>query len=282
MREDQAEQSRRERADRILCGFGWLGICAVLGIFLWPMLDGRVYVLDDLGNYTLIGHAFHRESLLRGDEFVWWPYLDGGLFVHGLGQLGLYHPLHYALYRAIPLPWSFSAELFLSYPFLLVGMVWLLRRWQLSAPSALFGGMPITFSGFSLLHHVHTNVVAVAAHIPWLLVMIDIAMGDESPRRRAWALLGMTGLTASQLLLHFPQVVVMSVQLEVAYVLALGFARGRLWRSAPWLLSAKLLAILIARCSSCPPGTTCSTPRAPTPRSPSATAIPFRRSICCS
>ncbi|MCZ6784104.1 MAG: hypothetical protein O7G30_12430, partial [Proteobacteria bacterium] len=113
----------------MLLGSAALAIGLVLGPLLWPVLRGRVYVRGELGNYTLHGRAFYADCLERGDAFVWWPHLDGGLFVHGLGQLGLYHPLRYAQYLMVPLPWSFGVEVLLSYPVLLAGMYWLLRRW---------------------------------------------------------------------------------------------------------------------------------------------------------
>ncbi len=240
-----AVEEARDCYDQLLARIGSLGVCGVLAIFAWPMLLGRVFVRDDLGNYTLIGRAFFRESLLSGNDFVWWPHLDGGVFLHGLGQLGLYHPFRYLVYRVLPLPWSFSIELFLSYPLMLIGALWLLRRWRFSPAASLFGASLITFSGFTLLHHVHTNVVAVAAHIPWLLVMLDILLGDDAPRRRVWALLGVTLLTGSQILLHFPQVLVMSLQVELFYALAIGLSRGTLRRALPGLAAAKALALLL-------------------------------------
>jgi hypothetical protein len=232
-----------ERRDRTLLAAALTSAGAVFLAFAWPLLQGRVYLGGDLGSYTLIARDFLRGCLERGDSFLWWPNLAGGVYLHGLGQLGLFHPLRTATYWALPLPWSFALELLPTYPFALAGMFWLLRRWGLSRPAACFGGSLFAFSGFSLLHHVHTNVVAVAAHIPWLLAAIDVLVRDDSPRRRATAWLGIVLLTGSQLLLNFPQVVVMSVQLEVAYWLALGLATGRLVRSLPWLAAAGIAGV---------------------------------------
>ena len=45
--------------------------------------------LAELGAYTVIARDFLRQSLERGDPFLWWPHLDGGVYLHGLGGLGI-------------------------------------------------------------------------------------------------------------------------------------------------------------------------------------------------
>jgi hypothetical protein len=231
--------------DRRLLGWVVLGAAGLLVAFAAPLALGRVYVLDDLGSYYLIGRSFFRDCLLRGDSPVWWPDLDSGLYLHGLGQLGLYHPLRWLAYRALPLPWSFALELVASYPAFALGAYWVFRRFELPRAAAAFGASLAAFSGFALLHHVHPNVVAVAAHIPWLVALLDVALRDERPRRRGAAWIGVALLTGSQLLLHFPQVVVMSVMVEAAYVVALGLARRSLVRAVSAFAGAKLLGIAL-------------------------------------
>ena len=61
-------------------------------------------------------------------------------------------------------------------------MFWFLRRLRFSHAAALFGAMLFAFSGFNLLHHHHINMVAVVAHMPWLL-----ACGRRADRGRAQA-----------------------------------------------------------------------------------------------
>lgn len=222
-----------------------LAAAGLLVAFAAPLALGRVYVLDDLGSYYLIARSFFRDCLLRGDSPVWWPELDGGLYLHGLGQLGLYHPLRWLAYRALPLPWSFALELVASYPAFGLGAYWVFRRFELSRAAAAFGASLAAFSGFALLHHVHPNVVAVAAHIPWLVALLDVALRDDHARRRGAAWVGVALLTGSQLLLHFPQVVVMSVGVEAAYLVAVALARRSLVRAVPAFAAAKLLGITL-------------------------------------
>lgn len=236
---------RETREDRRLLGCAALAAAGVLAAFATPLLQSRVYVLDDLGSYYLVARSFFRDCLVRGDSPVWWPDLDGGLYLHGLGQLGLYHPLRWLAYRALPLPWSFGLELLASYPAWLLGAYLVLRRLELSRAAALFGGTLTAFSGFALLHHVHPNVVAVAAHVPWLVFCLDVALRDASARRRGAAWIGVALLTGSQLLLHFPQIMVMSIWVEAAVLVALALPRRRLARAVPAFAAAKLLGIAL-------------------------------------
>ena len=148
------------------------------------------------------------------------PCLYGGFYVTGEGQLGGYHPLHWALYRWLPLGAAFDLRVAaqLSNDALRDGVV--------SASvccgardAAWFGGLAFTFGGFNLLHFVHPNAIAVVAHLPWLLLAIDVALVDNSLRRRAAAELSIGLLTASQLLLGYPQYVWFSLLTETAYVI---------------------------------------------------------------
>ncbi len=85
----------------------------------------------------------------------------------------------------------------------------------------MFGGLVFTFSSFNLLHFVHPNVVAVIAHIPWLLWAIDIVLVDSRRRRVALATALIALLTGSQLLIGHPQSVWYSLVAEFTYVITL-------------------------------------------------------------
>ena len=98
---------------------------------------------------------------------------------------------------------------------MLLGVYCFLRRWRLRRDAALLGGVMFTFSGFCLLHFVHVNCVAVVAHVPWLLLAIDIAMREPKPHGAdGWPARRSRSLTGSQILLGYPQVVAMSLVLE--------------------------------------------------------------------
>ena len=224
---------------------------ALLAALAMPMFTSQVYVGDDLGAFHLPLRAFYAEQLQAGESFDWWPQLFAGFYATGEGQLGGYHPLHLALYKNLPLSMAFNLEVFLSYPFMLLGMFfWLRRLFHRATPAlfgapALFGSIIFTFSGFNLLHLFHVNAIAVVAHIPWLLLAIDVALRTNSRRSAAWAWLALAMLTGSQLLLGYPQYVWFSLLAEMGYVgYVLATQRPRL-PTLVSLASAKATGLLL-------------------------------------
>lgn len=198
----------------------WI-VSAAAGILIAmaaPWLAGRTYLADDLGAFHLPARAFYARCLQRGEPFDWMPEVYCGHDLGGEGQAGMRHPLHWALYRWLPLEAAFAVELLLSYPLMFAGC-WLffgrlLRRGEAAALASLL----FTFGSFNLLHFIHPNAVAIVAHVPWLLWAIDILIARPSGARAApWGLVAL--LTGSQLLLGYPQYVWFSLLAEGAYLL---------------------------------------------------------------
>ena len=96
-------------------------------------------------------------------------------------------------------------------------MFWFLRRLRFSHAAALFGAMLFAFSGFNLLHHHHINMVAVVAHMPWLLAAADVLIVDERRRARTLAFAAIAVILASEFLLGFPQAVWWNVMTLAAF-----------------------------------------------------------------
>ncbi|UCD57799.1 MAG: YfhO family protein [Candidatus Hydrogenedentota bacterium] len=209
-----------------------------------PLIQGHVYKHDDLSRYHLPFRFFFAQCLAAGDSFIWLPNIFCGLYLHGEGQMGMYHPLHLILYSTLPLGAAFNIELLLSYPFMMVGMFLFLRRWKIPRTAGMLGALVFALSGFNLLHYMHMNAIAVAAHIPWLLLAIDVALRGTSGPQVACARLGITLLTASQLLLGHPTTFWLSSVVEVMYVLLLASS----WKAGRRLLSlgaAKMFGVLV-------------------------------------
>ena len=149
----------------------------------WPLLRGRVFVYNDLSWFHLPLRHLYQQALEKGDSLLWTPAIFTGLYFHGEGQTGVFHPLHLLLYRLLPLRTAFNLELLANYVAAFAGMWWFLRRLRFATVPALFGAMLFAFSGFMLLHHHHLNMVAVVAHLPWLLAAADVLLvEDDAPR----------------------------------------------------------------------------------------------------
>jgi hypothetical protein len=180
--------------------FHWT-LLAALGVFAAmavPFWSGLVYTMDDLGGYHLPTRALYAQELAQGRILHWTPDLFGGFYLAGEGQVGMYHPLHVLLYRFVNLRAAFCLEVLASYPFLMAGVYLLLRRWRFRRDAAMLGALAFTFSGFALLHFVHVNAIAVLAHLPWLLLTIQM-LATATTRRQRWALVALPILTAVDL-----------------------------------------------------------------------------------
>jgi hypothetical protein len=208
-----------DRFERRLSGLLLLSFFVVLAMLARPIFVGGVYTHDDLGWLQLPLRYLYGQALKSGDNFLWTSQLSNGYYLHGEGQVGMYHPLHLLLYRALSLEWAFNLEYILSYVWMFPGTYLMLRRMELPQYASAFGALVFTFSGFNLLHSVHLNAIAVISHIPWLIVAIDIALRTKDQKKLAAAGLSISLLTGSQLLLGQPQYVWLSVLAEGLFVL---------------------------------------------------------------
>jgi len=200
-----------------VCAAVLVAVAVLLGAMALPLVAGRVHVGDDLGAFHVPARAFYAQQLARGEAFDWMPQLYCGFYLTGEGQAGTYHPLHWLLYRWLPLQAALGVEWLLPYPLMFVGMwLWLRRRLKRN-DAAAFGALVFSFGGFNLLHFIHPNAVAVIAHIPWLLWALDVVILDGSRRKVAAAELAIAMLTGSQLLLGYPQYVWFSLVAEASY-----------------------------------------------------------------
>ena len=221
----------------------------VSAVVLWlvlaePWSRGAVYLLGDLGGYHLPMRTFYADCLARGDSPRWIPEVFCGYYLHGEGQVGQLHPLHWLAYRLLSLSSAFNLELLINYPLLIVGTYLLLVRRGLPRSAALFGGLLFGYSGFNLTHLMHVNMVAVVTHLPWLLLAIDWSLTERKPALVAGGILLVALLTGSELLLGHPQSVWLVGVIEVAYVLFLLTSTLGWWRWSA-LAAAKFAGVAI-------------------------------------
>ena len=207
----------RPHSERDLFAWSLLAAVILLSLLAMPFFAGGLYTADDLGKFHLPARAFYAEQLAHGESFDWMPDVYSGFYLTGEGQVGTYHPLHRFLYRFLPLHAALGWEYLCSYPLMLAGMYFLLRRRLRRQDAAMVGSLAFTFSSFNLLHFVHPNAVAAVAHIPWLLAMIDIVMVDAKRWKVALAQAFLALLTGSQILLGCPQYVWFSLLAETRF-----------------------------------------------------------------
>ncbi|BBM87586.1 YfhO family protein [Candidatus Uabimicrobium amorphum] len=223
-------------------------ICGVSGvvflILIFPALQEKTYVLNDLVNFHIPMRMFYQNCLDSGESFLWFSNIFCGYYIHGEGQVGMYHPLHLFLYSFLPLSTAFNIELFIHYPFMFAGTYFLLKKWDIPSHGALFCAFIFTFSGFNLMHIIHINAVAIVGHIPWQLLCIHLVLDSNFHRQKLYALAGIIALTTSQLLLGHPQSVIFSLVVEIFYVLCCFTARRK--KYSLFIAIAKIIAVAVA------------------------------------
>lgn len=180
---------------------------ALLAPLLVPLFTGRVFTNTDLHWFHLPLRLLYQQALTAGDTVLWTPSIFSGLYIHGEGQAGVFHPFHQLLYRVLPLQPAFNLELIANYLLAFAGMFSFMRRLQFNRAPSLLGALLFAFSGFNLLHHQHINMVAVVAHLPWLLAAVDVLITDDRRRAQGLAFAGIALILASELLIGFPQAV---------------------------------------------------------------------------
>ncbi|TMA26265.1 MAG: YfhO family protein [Deltaproteobacteria bacterium] len=199
----------------------------VLVALFWPTALRRVFVYGDLSAFFLPMRIFLAEQLARGRAPIWMPDLFCGFYAHGEGQIGIFHPLRWLLYRFLPVPEAFNLECLLPYPLALIGVALFVRRLALPASAAIFGGATFAFSAYLTLRLTHVNALAVIAHLGWLLYAIDVALREPGRRRyRAWLAIAL--VTGSQLLVGYPVAIAYCWLIAAPYAVWTARSRGEL------------------------------------------------------
>jgi len=225
---------------------GKVSLAASLAMLVWmgrSLVTGQIPFTGDLLHFHYPLRDFYARALGGGQRFDWLPGLFSGFYVVGEGQLGAYHPLHWLLYRALPLDRAFAVELVVAYPCLFAG-TWLWLRRRVGAGPAAFGAMASTFCGFMLVHGVHPNIVGVLAHVPWLLWVLDGVAARATGRLdpRGVGLIGL--LLGSQLLLGHPQSVWFTGLIGAAYAAHLmAVSPPARWRLGATLVSGAVVGL---------------------------------------
>ncbi|PYR74759.1 MAG: hypothetical protein DMF86_17580 [Acidobacteria bacterium] len=230
-------------ADRLAAAAAAAALLLFIPLLI-PALTGRVFSQGDLTDFYVPMRYVYARALAAGDTVMWSPALFGGFYAHGEGQLGMFHPFHLLVYQLLPLAAAFNLQIVATYVAAFGGLFLLLRRGGLSAGASIFGSMAFTFSGFNLMHLLHVNMVAVGAHIPWMLLAADVVLTARTAASAAGGFVLLAGTLASALLLGFPQFVWMGALVTGAYTLARGIAL-RAWDRVAWVAAAAVCGVAI-------------------------------------
>jgi len=111
------------------------------------------------------------ESIRNGVLPLWNYYLHLGLPIHADPQSGAWYPIVWimALFGKYTL-YSFNFEYIIHILIAAIGFYKLLKRFNISEISSVFGGAIYVFSGFFVGHGAHFTWIISIAWIPWILL----------------------------------------------------------------------------------------------------------------
>ncbi|HEU4595126.1 MAG TPA: YfhO family protein, partial [Pyrinomonadaceae bacterium] len=216
----------------------WAALLVTLAPFIYfhQAVAGRLFLSPDDGVlFNIPLRMAAARVVLEGHLPLWNPYIFGGMPLHGAAQGGLLFPLNW-FYLAFDAPAATNLMMLSTYAVAALGAYLYARRTGSSIEGSVLTSLAYQWSGFLVAQIGHTNVVQVAALLPWLLWAVD-GYGATGKRGRGVVLAAVVMLQAFA---GHQQTLVYSLLLAAAYALVMQRAArpARSW----YLWSLVLLA----------------------------------------
>jgi hypothetical protein len=137
---------------------------AVMGKFILAPGDGWTQIL---GNRILIG-----EMIRNGHLPLWNPYLFSGMPLMAALQTGAFYPttLLFTIFSPIT---AMNWMVITTYHVALIGAYLYARRIGCNRAGSMIAGITFAFGGYMIAHLGHTNRIAAAAWLPWIVLAVE-------------------------------------------------------------------------------------------------------------
>jgi len=176
-------------------------LAAMTLICYWvPMTSDGTSILWDAADYYQVVQNYVSHELHAGRIPFWSPYPWSGYPFLADPQVGVWYPLNWPFFLVGVPPHVLVVEHWLHSLLACLGAYFLGWRLLHHRQAAVLAGLCYGLSGFFVGHSSHTTMLQGAAWMPWLLLLLDLAL-DSHPLR--YTVLG--GLAAGMLILagHF-------------------------------------------------------------------------------
>ena len=232
------------RSHSVLIWFLLLSVAAIMIMLARPLFTGSVYTYDDMLMLLVpIRYCFWK-ALAAGDSILWSPQFYCGYYLQGDGQVGMCHPLHWFLYRTLNFELAFNVEFPPELPVVVRRNVSHVAAGSCSGRQCSTGAFLFTFGGFNLLHFMHMHAVAIIAHLAWLIIASEMLVGSEDIKKAVFGEVAVSLLVASQVLLGYPQYVILSL-IGVTAIILCRMRSWNSWRRFPLFCLAIALGFMI-------------------------------------
>jgi hypothetical protein len=175
-------------------------VIVALLIWLWPIgIGGQMPVGGDVTHFFLGLMGFFSQSVREGRLPVWndlWGYGFPGL---AESQMGVYYPVHWALYGCFNTESAYTLSLVIHTLWGGLGVFWAARRLGISGVGSALAAFVWSTCGFFLIHLAHPWSYTTGSWMPWA---IGLAWSILTPGRvlGAWRPLVLSAILAMQLL----------------------------------------------------------------------------------
>ena len=183
----------------------------------------RIFLDSDLITIVYPIYQFYQESLISGQSIYWNPNNFSG-FPSYIGSMGFLSPLHYALFRLLPLFTAYNIIVFLNTVLALFFMWLLLRKIGLSFWAGLMGGLVYVFSTWFWIAN-----ITISNALP-ILPLLFLILWQIKKKTNIWfVLIGGLIIGYSWLSMHFNWLVMILTACFV-FSIFLGWNEVKKWK----------------------------------------------------
>ncbi|MCI0391784.1 MAG: DUF6044 family protein, partial [Acidobacteria bacterium] len=198
-------------------------------IYFLPAVLGRITLAPGDGWTQIFGIRVLIGQMIRSGQLpLWNPYIFAGMPLLATVQPGALYPPTW-LFAVLSPHSAMNWMVITTYHIALIGTYLYARRIGANRVGSIIAGIAFAFGSFMVAHLGHTNRIAAAAWLPWILLAIEELSLRVSAR---WVALG-AAFIALQLFAGEPQMTFYTVLVAGAYALfslTLRVGRGRRWR----------------------------------------------------
>lgn len=184
-------------------------------VYFYPAVRGAVMLAPGDGWTQIIGIRVLIGRMLRDGQLpLWNPYIFSGMPLLASIQPGALYPPTW-LFAVLSSQAAMNWMVITTFHLALIGTYLYARRIGADRVGAMVAGIAFAFGGYMVAHVGHTNRIAAAAWLPWILLAIE-----ELYRRLRWRWVALGAVfIAMQLLAGEPQMSLYTGMVAAAYAI---------------------------------------------------------------
>jgi hypothetical protein len=160
--------------------YGPIVLLAMTLLCYWtPMTSSNTSILWDAADYFQVIQNYLSQELHAGRMPFWSPYPWSGYPFLADPQVGAWYPLNWPFFMAGVSPHLLVVEHWLHSLLACLGAYFLAWRLLRHRQAAVLVGLCYGLSGFFVGHSSHTPMLQGAAWMPWLLLLLDLALASR-------------------------------------------------------------------------------------------------------